>query len=183
MYAADTRCARSANSTRPQGRSADARHANSRRLKVSSNPPSPKHNRLSTRTRWAPRLPKASTKAADHAATFQQEYERLNWVVYDGALPAFPGVELVDRTDIFSMTRTRGRGEWRVLRPFLLSRHLSGQLLMEAIRHEVAHAAALLFDEDEDHGPAWQEHARRCGARQIATLDDGDPLRRDWPQP
>ncbi len=117
----------------------------------------------------------------DAAARFRQEYERLNHDVYRGTLPAFPGVEVVDRKDIFSMTRTHGAGPWRVLRPFLLSAHVQGDLLLEAARHEVAHAAALLFDEDEDHGPAWQEHARRCGARQIATLDDGDPLRKDWP--
>mgnify|MGYP001792131270 CR=1 FL=1 len=54
---------------------------------------------------------------------------------------------------------------------------------MGAAHPEVAHAAALLFDEDEDHGPAWREHARRCGAREVATLDPGDPLRKDWPRP
>jgi hypothetical protein len=116
----------------------------------------------------------------DATAGFRAEYERLNREVYDGALPAFPGIELVDRRDLFAMTRTFGRGRWRTLRPFLLSVHVQGGLLLETARHEVAHAAALLFDGDEDHGPAWREHARRCGAREIPTLDEGDPLREGW---
>jgi len=112
---------------------------------------------------------------------FRSEYDRINRSVYGGSLPAFPGVDVVDRTDIFSMTRTRGEGAWRRLQPFLLSKHVSGPLLLESIRHEVAHAAALLFDEDEDHGPAWQEHARLCGAAGDVTLDPGHPLRAAWP--
>ena len=126
-----------------------------------------------------------SRKASDEDAVllFRHEYERLNDAVYKGALPPFPGIELVARLDIFSMTQTTGFGAWRRLQPFLVSRHVKGPLLLEAARHEVAHAAALLFDEDEGHGPAWQRHARLCGARDIATLDEGDPLRRDWPVP
>jgi hypothetical protein len=119
-------------------------------------------------------------RAPDIQATFRREYERLNRDVYGGTLPAFPGIELVDRRDLFAMTRTYGRGRWRTLRPFLLSQHVQGELLLETARHEVAHAAALLFDEDEDHGPAWREHARRCGAREIPTLDEGDPMREGW---
>lgn len=115
-------------------------------------------------------------------AQFKAEYDRLNAVVYDGALPPFPGVELVDRTDIFSMTQTLGWGPGRELQPFLLSRHVGGELLMEAIRHEVAHAAALLFHDDEDHGPAWQFHAKLVGATGEVTLDEGHPLRGDWPR-
>lgn len=117
------------------------------------------------------------------ARLFQEEYDRINRTAYDGALPPFPGVDLVDRTDVFSMTQSRGSGPWRRLRPFLLSRHLEGPLLLEAIRHEVAHAAALLFDEDEDHGPAWQRHARLTGASGEPTLDPGHPLRSSWPSP
>src|SRR5688500_12372051 len=122
----------------------------------------------------------------DHAhdasiAMFRQEYDRINQTAYEGALPPFPGVEIVDRTDIFSMTQTRGEGRSRRLRPFLLSRHVSGPLLLESIRHEIAHAAALLFDDDEGHGPAWQRHARRVGASGEATLDRGHPLRSHWP--
>ena len=112
---------------------------------------------------------------------FRREYDRINAEVYSGALPPFPGVELVDRRDLFAATNTWGAGRWRELRPFLLSRHVRGDLLGETIRHEVAHAAALLFDEDEDHGPAWRRHARLCGARDIPTLDEGDPLRDTWP--
>lgn len=119
-------------------------------------------------------------RAVQSGSVFRREYERINRDVYGGTLPAFPGVELVDRRDLFAMTRTVGRGSWRTLRPFLLSRHVKGDLLVEAARHEVAHAAALLFDEDEGHGPAWREHARRCGAREIPTLDEGDPLRQGW---
>ena len=84
---------------------------------------------------------------------------------------------------MFAATNTIGRGSRRVLRPFLLSSHAKGPLLLEAIRHETAHAAALLFDDDEGHGPAWREHARRCGARDDATLDAGDPLRATWVAP
>jgi hypothetical protein len=115
------------------------------------------------------------------ARVFREEYERINREVYAGALPPFPGITLVDRRDIFSMTNTRGTGARRRLEPFLLSTHVTGALLLEAARHETAHAAALLFDEDEGHGPAWREHARRCGAGGLATLDAGHPLRRDWP--
>jgi len=117
----------------------------------------------------------------DAAAVFRQEYERINREVYGGALPPFPGVDVVDRRDLFAATNTRGAGPWRVLEPFLLSAHVRGDLLLETVRHEIAHAAALLFDEDEGHGPAWREHARRCGARPVPTLDEGDPLRSGWP--
>jgi hypothetical protein len=114
------------------------------------------------------------------ALLFQQEYERINRDVYAGALPPWPGVEIVDRRDLFAATNTRGAGEWRRLEPFILSIHVKDELLVESMRHEIAHAAALLFDEDEGHGPAWREHARRCGARDVATLDEGDPLRASW---
>lgn len=117
----------------------------------------------------------------ESVGVFHREYDRINAEVYRGALPPFPGVDLVDRRDLFAATNTLGVGPGRELRPFLLSRHVRGELLLETVRHEVAHAAALLFDEDEDHGPAWQRHARLCGARQIPTLDEGDPLREDWP--
>lgn len=116
-------------------------------------------------------------------AFFAREYERINRDVYQGALPPFPGVTLVDRRDLFAATNTRGTGARRRLEPFLLSLHVTGELLAEAVRHEIAHAAALLFDEDEGHGPAWREHARRCGAREIATLDEGDSLRSEWDEP
>jgi hypothetical protein len=119
----------------------------------------------------------------DPSLVFRREYDRINAKVYEGALPPFPGVELVDRWDLFAATNTWGRGRGRVLQPFLLSQHVAGDLLLETVRHEIAHAAALLFDEDEDHGPAWREHARRCGAREIPTLDEGDPMRGDWPSP
>ncbi|HEX9816977.1 MAG TPA: hypothetical protein VGB18_08355 [Candidatus Thermoplasmatota archaeon] len=36
---------------------------------------------------------------------FQEEYDRINQGIVAGSLPPFPGVELVDRTDIFSLTR------------------------------------------------------------------------------
>lgn len=117
----------------------------------------------------------------DPSLVFRREYDRINAKVYEGALPPFPGVELVDRWDLFAATNTWGRGPTRVLQPFLLSKHVEGDLLLETVRHEIAHAAALLFDEDEDHGPAWRDHAKRCGARQIPTLDEGDPMRGDWP--
>ena len=117
----------------------------------------------------------------DPSVVFRDEYTRINAEVYGNSLPPFPGVELVDRRDLFAATNTWGRGEWRVLQPFLLSKHVRGDLLLETVRHEVAHAAALLFDEDEDHGPAWRRHAKLCGAREIPTLDEGDPLREGWP--
>lgn len=122
-----------------------------------------------------------TSSTPEAVGVFQREYDRINAEVYHGDLPPFPGVDLVDRHDLFAATNTLGVGPWRELRPFLLSRHVRGQLLLETIRHEVAHAAALLFDEDEDHGPAWRRHARLCGAREIQTLDQGDPLREDWP--
>jgi hypothetical protein len=117
------------------------------------------------------------------AGLFLHEYERINRRAYGGRLPPFPGVELVDRDDVFSMTRTLGFGRWRRLQPFLLSVHVKGPLLLEAIRHEVAHAAALLFHEDEGHGPAWRMHARLAGASGEATLDPGHPLRATWVAP
>ena len=118
-----------------------------------------------------------------HVALFQREYERINRDAYAGTLPPFPGVVLVDRRDLFAATNTRGAGARRRLEPFLLSIHVTGALLLETIRHETAHAAALLFDEDEGHGPAWQGHARRCGATGAVTLDEGDPLRAGWTVP
>lgn len=117
------------------------------------------------------------------ADLFRAEYDRINSSVYAGRLPPFPGVRLVDRDDIFSMTCTLGFGPWRRLQPFLLSVHVKGPLLLEAIRHEVAHAAALLFHDDESHGPVWQTHARLAGAGVEATLDPGHPLRATWVAP
>ena len=116
----------------------------------------------------------------DTQARFRAEYDRINREVYAGALPEFPGVVITDRRDLFAATNTRGTGRWRRLEPFMLSTHVTGDLLLETMRHEIAHAAALLFDEDEGHGPAWREHARRCGARVDPTLDAGDPLRAEW---
>lgn len=112
---------------------------------------------------------------------FHQEYDRINREVYEGALPPFPGLEIVDRRDLFAATNTLGHGAWRRLQPFLLSQHVQGDLLLETVRHEIAHAAALLFDDDEDHGPAWRRHAKLCGAGEMPTLDEGDPLRDGWP--
>lgn len=116
-------------------------------------------------------------------AVFEREYERANRDVYAGALPPFPGVVLTDRTDIFSATNTRGVGARRRLEPFLLSTRVRGALLLECARHEIAHAAALLFDEDEGHGPAWERHAKLVGARTDVTLDKGHPLRSEWDAP
>lgn len=134
-----------------------------------------------SRVMVAKRPGKQGAGATDAVAVFHHEYDRINQEVYGGELPAFPGVDLVDRLDLFSATNTVGAGPWRRLRPFLLSRHVTGALLMETVRHEIAHAAALLFDEDEEHGPAWRRHAKLCGAREIPTLDEGDPLRDGWP--
>jgi hypothetical protein len=117
------------------------------------------------------------------ARLFQQEYERINAAHYRNALPPFPGVELVDRTDIFSLTRSFGSGAQGCLRPFILSTHVSGALLLEAIRHEVAHAAAILLDAHEGHGPQWKRHALLVGALGDATLDAGHHLRSSWPSP
>jgi hypothetical protein len=125
--------------------------------------------------------PGPSAVSPSSADLFRQEYERINRAVYSGSLPPFPGVDLVDRTDIFSMTNARGFGASRLLRPFWLSKHLKGPLLLESIRHEIAHAAAILFDGDEGHGPAWQRHALLTGATAAATLDAGHPLRVGWP--
>jgi hypothetical protein len=119
--------------------------------------------------------------ADDSLRLFREEYERINAALYENRLPPFPGVELVDRTDIFSLTRTFGEGALRRLAPFVLSKHVRGPLLLEAIRHEIAHAAAIFFDQHEGHGPEWQLHARRAGARGDATLDPGHPLRSSWP--
>lgn len=112
---------------------------------------------------------------------FREEYNRINLAAYQGSLPTFPGVELVDRTDVFSLTRTYGEGAYRRLGPFVLSKHVTGALLLEAIRHEVAHTAAIFLDQDLGHGPAWQEHAKRTGAAGHETLDPGHELRSSWP--
>ena len=117
------------------------------------------------------------------AQLFRAEYDRINAEAYGGRLPPFPGVDLVDRDDVFSLTRTVGFGRWRRLQPFVLSLHVSGALLLEAIRHEVAHAAALLFHDDESHGPTWQRLAQLAGASGEATLDPGHPLRATWVEP
>jgi hypothetical protein len=116
----------------------------------------------------------------DSVALFRAEYDRVNRELYAGALPPFPGVLVTDRRDLFSLTTTLGRGPSRRLMPFELSRHVRGPLLREAILHAIAHAAALLLDEDEGHGPAWRAHAARIGARATATLDRGDHLRAEW---
>ena len=124
--------------------------------------------------------PASPSTAAD---LFRREYDRINAEACSGRLPPFPGVDLVDRDDVFSMTCTLVFGRWRRLQPFLLSVHVKGPLLLEAIRHEVAHAAALLFHDDEGHGPVWQRLARLAGASGEATLDEGHPLRSTWVAP
>lgn len=126
-------------------------------------------------------MPSRTPGPASATDLFQQEYERLNVNLYENRLPPFPGVELVDRTDIFSLTRTYGEGTYRRLGPFVLSKHVTGALLLEAIRHEVAHTAAIFLDQDLGHGPAWQEHAKRAGAAGHVTLDEGHELRDAWP--
>lgn len=100
---------------------------------------------------------------------FEAEYERLRGEVYGGALPPFPGLDVVDREDILAETNARWPGGAPVLLPFTLSAHvLDAALLIEVARHETAHAAAILFDREEGHGPAWQAHAVRCGAKPSA---------------
>jgi len=78
----------------------------------------------------------------DAAALFEAEFDRIARDVYAGALPPFPGVFIVDRRDLFAATNTRGVGAWRRLEPFLLSAHVRGDLLLETIRHEIAHDGA-----------------------------------------
>jgi hypothetical protein len=115
-----------------------------------------------------------------NAEAFRREYERINRTVYGGNLPPFPGAVEIDRSDLYAATNTSGAGRWRRLDPFLVSKHLAGPILLESIRHEIAHAAALLYDEDEGHGPAWKAHALRCGAEPVATLDWDHPLRQEF---
>lgn len=51
------------------------------------------------------------------------------------------------------------------LGPFRLSRHFTDpEARLETMRHEIAHAAALLLDGERGHGPVWQRHAVLCGA-------------------
>lgn len=100
---------------------------------------------------------------------FEAEYERLRREVYDGTLPPFPGVDVVDREDILAETNALWPGGRPRLMPFTLSAHVTDPaLLLEVARHETAHAAAILFDHDEGHGAAWQAHAVRCGAKPSA---------------
>lgn len=99
--------------------------------------------------------------AAEAAARFRAEYDRLNREVYRGALPPFPGVRLTDAGKVAGACHWRGR----TLLPFRLSRHNTDpDAQLDTIRHEVAHAAAYLLDGDRGHGPAWRAHAERCGA-------------------
>lgn len=110
----------------------------------------------------------------DWPGAFQRTYEALDRRVYRGALPAWPGVEVVDTYDVITAVNAwPGRdGAVRALAPFTVSRHVrDAALLREAFRHETAHVAAMVLDRHWGHGPSWVAHARACGAFPKATYD------------
>lgn len=105
---------------------------------------------------------------------FQRTYEALDRRVYRGALPAWPGADLVDTRDVITAVNAwpGPGGSVRVLAPFTLSRHVEdARLLREAFRHETAHIAAMVLDHHWGHDAPWQAHARACGAHPKATYD------------
>ncbi len=103
-------------------------------------------------------------------------YDRLNESRFDGLLPADLPLRLSARmsTRMGHMMPGRDAGRRRVveiaLNRALMSR-VNGAQRVDTLLHEMAHAAAYLYDGDAGHGPAWQRWARRVGCDARARWD------------
>lgn len=105
---------------------------------------------------------------------FRREYDRLNEMVYKHALPQFPGVIVRRMRRTLGATHVRRIGAERELLAFRLNAKIVNHtpLLLDVIRHEVAHAGSVLLDGAHGHGDVWVNHALRCGARPRACADE-----------
>ncbi|HVL86533.1 MAG TPA: SprT-like domain-containing protein [Candidatus Thermoplasmatota archaeon] len=97
---------------------------------------------------------------------FRFEYDRINAGTYDGRLPPFPGVRVGRGIRQYGccLSKRRRDGSYDLL-GFQVTRYLARpEDLLDTIWHEIAHAAAIVFERHTGHGPSWRRHAVRCGA-------------------
>ena len=103
-------------------------------------------------------------------------YDRLNETRFDGLLPADLPLRLSARmrSRLGHMMPGREAGRRRVVE-IALNRDLmireNGGERVDTLLHEMAHAAAYLYDGDAGHGPAWRRWARQVGCDARARGD------------
>lgn len=97
-------------------------------------------------------------------AIFRAEYERISRELYNGKLPAWPGIAWTGSRDEYAHASWYGRK----LHPFrmsaLFAEWASERDFLNVVRHETAHVGCRWFGKDDGHGPDWQRHAIMCGA-------------------
>ena len=64
---------------------------------------------------------------------------------------------------ILGLCRSRNRVPFRIEYSRTLAEHLPLQDILDTVRHEVAHAIALVDEGASGHGPAWQRACRKVG--------------------
>lgn len=96
-------------------------------------------------------------------AVFRDEYDRISRAVYNGRLPAFPGVTWGNDPNEYAYASWNGRklSPFRVNRMF--AQYAPERDMLIVIRHEIAHVGCRWFGRDDGHGPDWQRHAIMCG--------------------
>jgi len=103
-------------------------------------------------------------------------YDHLNDARFDGLLPADLTLRLSARmrSRLGHMMPGRDAGRRRVVE-IALNRDLMAREnraeRVDTLLHEMAHAAAYLYDGDAGHGPAWRRWARRVGCDARACSD------------
>jgi hypothetical protein len=106
----------------------------------------------------------------------RQLYRWLNTSRFDGRLPDGVRLRLSDRmTARLGQIVTAGDGEDRRVVEIALNVDLllpgNGPARLDTMLHEMAHAAAFLFEADRGHGRAWRRWARRAGCIARARTD------------
>lgn len=95
---------------------------------------------------------------------FREEYQSISRRLYNGKLPAWPGIAWTESREEYAHASWEGKR----LRPFRMSRlfalYAESNAFLNVIRHEIAHVGCRWFGKDDGHGPDWQRHAIMCGA-------------------
>lgn len=137
--------------------------------------------RVAARRASAPRGPRRPAIAPCCGTSMEREalrrlYDHLNESRFDGLLPADLPLRLSARmrSRLGHMMPGRDAGRRRVveiaLNRDLMSRENGGERL-DTLLHEMAHAAAYLYDGDAGHGPAWRRWAHQVGCEARARWD------------
>jgi hypothetical protein len=122
-----------------------------------------------------PAIPPCSGTAVERES-LRRLYDHLNETRFDGLLPADLPLRLSARmqTRMGHMLPGGAASQRRVVE-IALNRDLmargNGAQRMDTLLHEMAHAAAYLYEGDAGHGPAWRRWARRVGCDPRARWD------------